>query len=116
MNLESALRKEHSKTQCDKNVKYIDNRKNRFAELMKLFFGGEYRITQRAAWPMSYCVRHHPVLVKPYFKKLLDQLTMAKAHPAVKRNIVRLLQFVEIPRRYQGRLMNICFGFIESPE
>jgi hypothetical protein len=28
---------------------------------------------------------------------------------------VRLLQFTEIPKRYQGRVMNTCFGFIEDP-
>jgi hypothetical protein len=107
---------EQSKAQCDKIVKWIGDDKVRFAELMNLFFGGEYRITQRAAWPMSYCVRHHASLVKPYFKKLLDELEMKTGHPAAKRNIVRLFQFVEIPKRYQGRLMSICFGFIESPE
>ncbi|MDP4131307.1 MAG: hypothetical protein Q8918_01385 [Bacteroidota bacterium] len=116
MNLESAIREEHSKAQCSKIVDFIGDEPERFAELMKLFFSGEYRLAQRAAWPMSYCVRNHPSLVKPYFKKLLDRLMMANAHPAVKRNIVRLLQYVEIPKRYQGKLMSICFGFIASPE
>ncbi len=116
MNLELTLRKEHSKSQCDRIVKYIGNNKHRFSELMNLFFSGEYRITQRAAWPMSYCVRHHPALVYPYTKRLLDLLSKTNGNPASKRNIVRLFQFVEIPKRYQGRLMSICFGFIESPE
>ena len=99
MNLERALRMEHSKAKCDKIVKYIGDDKARFAELMNLFFGGEYRITQRTAWPMNYCVRHHTSFVKPYFKKLLDKLEMKTGHPAAKRNIVRLFQFVEIPKR-----------------
>jgi hypothetical protein len=116
MNIESALRLEHSKSQCDKIVRFIGARKDRFAELMKLFFGGESRITQRAAWPMSYCVRNHPSLVTPYFKRLLDLLEIAHGHPAAKRNIVRLLQNVEIPKRYQGRIMSICFRFIDSAE
>jgi hypothetical protein len=53
MDLLAALTEEHSKAQCNKIVAYIGNDKKKFAELMKLFFEGEYRITQRAAWPMS---------------------------------------------------------------
>lgn len=116
MNLEAALLEEHSKKQCDLIVQYIGNNKKRFAELMKLFFNGEYRITQRAAWPMSYCVRNHPGLIEPYFKPLLENLTKKDIHDAVIRNTVRLLQDVEIPRRYQGKVMNICFGYIQSHE
>jgi hypothetical protein len=115
MNLESALKKEHSKSQCDRIVRYIGNDKLRFGELMKLFFSGEYRIIQRAAWPMSYCIRNYPALARPYLTRFLDKLESSDAHPAARRNIVRLLQYVEIPKRFQGRLMNRCFQFIEDP-
>ena len=114
MNIEDALLKEHSKAQCDKIVKYIGNNKERFAELMKLFFKGEYRVTQRAAWPMSYCVRKHPQLINPYFKRLLDNLEKPGLHDAILRNTVRLLQDADIPETHHGRVMTICFNFIQS--
>ena len=116
MNLHTLLETEHSKTQCHRIVRYIGKDKTRFAELMKLFFKGEYRITQRAAWPLSYCVRLHPELIGPYFKPLLDNLAKPGIHVAVIRNTMRLLQDVEIPKKYQGRVMNICFDFIQSPD
>ena len=116
MNLEQALLQEHSKAQCNLIVDYIGNNPNRFATLMKLFFGDEYRLTQRAAWPMSYCVRNHPQLIKPYFKKLIEKLGKPSEHDAVARNTLRLLQEVEIPVKYHGRLMTICFEFIQSNE
>lgn len=116
MNLQEALAKEHSKKQCDRIVKYIGSDWERFAELMHLFFKGEYRITQRAAWPMSYCVREHPALIRPYFKPLLDNLEKKGLHVAVIRNTLRLLQDLAIPRKHHGRLMNTCFDFIQSPE
>ena len=37
-------------------------------------------------------------------------------HSAVIRNTLRLLQDVEIPSRYKGRVMNTCFEMIGSPE
>ena len=116
MDLQQLLKDEHSKKQTDRIVNYIGNDKDRFAQLIKIFFQGEYRITQRAAWPLSYCVRRHPELITPWFKPLLDNLARKDIHVAVIRNTVRLLQDVSIPKRYQGRVMNICFDFIQSPE
>lgn len=112
--LKDIILEEHSKKQCDRIVNWIGPDKNRFKLLMQLFFSGEYRINQRAAWPMSHCVRNHPELIKPYFKSLLETLGAKGQHDAVKRNIVRLLQNVDIPKKYQGKLMEICFELIQS--
>jgi hypothetical protein len=116
MDLLKLLQEEHSKKQTDRIVNYIGADKDRFAVLIKLFFKGEYRITQRAAWPFSYCVRHHPELIGPYYTRLLDNLARQDIHIAVIRNTVRLLQDVTIPKRYHGRVMTICFDFTQSPE
>ncbi|HVS96666.1 MAG TPA: hypothetical protein VHE54_09260 [Puia sp.] len=115
IDLEQLLREEHSKKQTDRIVRYIGTDKRRFALLIRLFFKGEYRITQRAAWPLSYCVRAHPELIAPYFKPLLENLAREDIHPAVIRNSVRLLQDVSIPKRYHGLVMNACFKFLQSP-
>jgi hypothetical protein len=55
-------------------VEFIGDDARRFAELMKIVFAGEYRLTQRAAWPMNYCAERHPELIRPYLPKLLDCL------------------------------------------
>jgi len=115
VNLEKELLKKQTLTQCNRIVKYIGRNEILFKDLVKLFFKGEYRLTQHAAWPLSYCIRQHPFLAKPYLKKFVDQLTDQQAHPAARRNIVRLFQFIEIPKRFHGRLMNICFQFINTP-
>jgi hypothetical protein len=115
MDLYKTLAAEHSKRQCDRIVDYIGNDAGRFAILVELFFRGEYRITQRAAWPLSNCVRNHPELIGPYFKPLLDNLQKKGLHVAVIRNTLRLLQDVEIPKRYQGRVMSTCFNILQSP-
>lgn len=98
MDIRQALIKEHSKSQCKKIVDYIGADKKKFAELMNAFFEGEYRITQRAAWPMSYSVTEHPELINPYFEKLLAMLQKPGVHNAVVRNITRLLQDLKIPK------------------
>lgn len=115
MNIREALLAEHSKPQTMKIVRYIDGDPERFAELMAHFLGPTYRLSQRAAWAVSYCIEHQPVLVKPYWSKLVDQLERSDAHVAVRRNIARLLQFVEIPKRYEGRIFDACYELFADP-
>ena len=64
MNIRDTLLEEHSKAQCHKIVAYIGNNQERFNELAALFLYDEYRVAQRAAWPLSYCVAAHPGLIK----------------------------------------------------
>ncbi|WP_127125521.1 hypothetical protein [Pseudoflavitalea rhizosphaerae] len=115
MDLEQSILAEHSKAQCMRITAYIGNDRERFAQLMKLFLNGEYRVTQRAAWPLSCCVEAYPELIKPWYAQLLRKLQEPDTHNAVTRNIVRSLQYVTIPEKYQGTVMSICFDFIADP-
>jgi len=115
MNLRQAILEEHSRKQCVRMVQYISGDPEKFAELMALFFGSDRRITQRAAWPMSECCREHPRLIHPYLNRLIRNLERTDLHDAAIRNTLRLLQFVDIPKRYHGRLMNACFTFAGIP-
>jgi hypothetical protein len=112
MDLLRSIEKEHSKTQCEKIIKYVGGDKERFAELMQVFLNGEYRVSQRAAWPLSICVEKNPELITPWFKQVLPLLKKPGVHIAVVRNVVRLLQHVQIPKRFHGQVMNDCFEFI----
>ena len=115
MDIREALFAEHSKRQTMKIVRYIDGDPVRFAELMKLFLGDTYRLSQRAAWAVNYCAEHHRELVKPYFSKLVEQLEREDAHVAVRRNVVRMMQFVELSARYRGRIFDACYDLVDDP-
>lgn len=113
--LRTELLKEHSKIQCNKIVDWVGHSQQRFDELFLLFLNDEYRVVQRASWPVSYCVEAYPILIKKHFSKLIDKLQKPDQHDAIKRNAVRLLQHVSIPEKYQGHIMDICFKYVESP-
>ncbi len=113
MNLREEILREHSKAQTLKIVNYIGNDKERFAELMNLFLGNTYRVTQRAAWVVSNCAEAHPELIKPYLKRMLNYLSKP-VHDAVKRNTIRTLQDIAIPKKLQGKATDICFQFLCS--
>lgn len=112
MNIRDALLQEHSKAQAEKICGYVGDDPERFAELMRHMLGPVYRLSQRAAWPVSYCIERHPELIKPYWGKLAEQLERDDAHMAVRRNVARLLQFVEIPPRYRGRIFDVCYRLL----
>lgn len=115
MNLNKILSQGQSKKRCDQIVVWIGSDKKRFAELMNCFFGSEEKISRFAAWPMSYCAIANPDLIKPWLGRLISVLDVKNAHDALVRNIVRLLQFVEMPKSVEGRIMNHCFQYIQSP-
>jgi len=115
MNLREEILKEHSKAQKDKIVNWVGGSKQRFNELFHLFLNDEYRVTQRAAWPVSYCVEAHPEFMKDNFGKLLKNLEKPRLHGSIKRNSIRLLQHISIPKKYQGQVMKFCFEYLESP-
>ncbi|HUS01220.1 MAG TPA: hypothetical protein VMY77_05815 [Chitinophagaceae bacterium] len=116
MNLREEILKEHSKSQCNKIVQWVGDSQKRFEELFHLFLTDEYRVNQRAAWPVSYCVIAHPVFIKNNFGKLIKNLSKPDLHNSIKRNSIRLLQHVDIPEKYQGEIMEICFGYLTSPK
>ena len=115
LNLREEILKEHSKKQCNNIVLWVGNSQKKFDELFHLFLTDEYRVVQRAAWPVSYCVIGHPGLIKNNFSKLIKNLRKQSLHNSVKRNSMRLLQFVDIPEKYQGEVLDICFRYVSSP-
>ncbi len=110
------IKKEHSKAHCNKIVNFLGKDPKRFKNLIDAFLTGPYRITQRAAWPLSYCVELHPELIKPHLKRVLKYAKKPDVHDAVKRNIIRLLQFIEIPKSMQGVVVDVCFTFLKNPK
>lgn len=116
MNLREQLLKEHSKANCTKVVNWVGTSSERFAELIELFLKDEYRVVQLAAWPVSYVVEAHPEMIRKHLPNLIRSLARTDTHPSVRRNTIRLLQHIEIPEKYQGRVMDLCFQYISDPQ
>ena len=114
MNLREQILKEHTKQNCVEIVNWVANDSKKFDQLFNLFLTGEYRVSQRAAWPMCNCVIAHPHFIKPHFPILIINLKKPGIHNSIKRNSLRLLQDIEIPADQEADIMNICFDFILS--
>jgi hypothetical protein len=115
MELREMILAEHSKAQTQAIIEWVGDSQNHFDSLFHLFLTDEYRVVQRAAWPISYCVIKHPGLIQKHFRDLVTNLNDPKLPGAVKRNTLRLLQYVEVPEKLQGEIMKLCFDYISSP-
>lgn len=113
--LREEILKEHSKAQCTSIVNWVGASQQRFDELFSLFLHDEYRVVQRAAWQVSYCVMAHPDFITKHWNSFIKNLQKPNLHIAVKRNSIRLLQDISIPKKYQGQIMDCCFKYLESP-
>lgn len=114
MNIREEVAREHSLKTTQEIVDYIGSDAARFQELVEIFLGDDRQMAQRAGWPLSYAVQTTPALAAPHLEKFIDQLERTDVHDAVIRNAARLLQYVEIPERLRGRVLDICFRMVED--
>jgi hypothetical protein len=115
MNIRTELEREHSKEQALRIAHYAVQNKKQFKELMNCYTDEDYRLSQRAAWSVSWAAKNNPSMIEPYIGVLVKRLQEPGVHPAVVRNAVRVLEDIELPEQYHGEVMNSCFAFIENP-
>jgi hypothetical protein len=96
-------------------VHYIGTDKQRFGKVMEEFFKGPYRHTQRAAGAVVEVVKRHPEMLRPYLRRFFIQLDQEGSYPAMTRNILRILQFVDIPKSLEGRAVNTAMRIMQDP-
>lgn len=116
MTLRARLAQRRSKEQTVAIARSIGSDRERFSELLSIFFGSDRILAQRAAWILSYCAEFEPTLVEPHLSKLIDQLMRDDVHDAVKRSVVRLFESVEIPKKLAGKLFSICIDLLDDPK
>lgn len=113
MNMRQEILDDRSKPNIVRLAKYIGDDKAKFSELVKLLDDEDKVVSQRAAWVLSYCAEFSPELIDPYMAAFISLLD-ASQPDAIKRNILRLLQFRSIPAELQGEVVTRCFDLLQS--
>lgn len=108
MDFQKEILAEHSKKQTLRIVEFIGEDQDKFNNFITLLYNTSPLIAQRSSWVVSYCSIYHPDLIKPHLSKLIKNLKQLN-HDAVKRNTLRLLQDIDIPKKYTGELIDTCF-------
>ncbi len=110
--IKSLIEEQHSRAQKDIIVALVLSDKAYFNALMKCFFFGEYRICQRAAYPLLDLVKAKPEWFKSTFQKILDKLNQDNNHPSILRNSVRILVELDIPKKYEMEFLDKSLMYI----
>lgn len=116
MELRDEILKEHSRKQALKIAGWIGNDRKRFSRLLFLFLNDEYRVVQRSAYALSMVTDKYPELAKENIHLILDRLDDKDTHGAVKRNIIRMLQYVDIPKKLHARVLDYCIKYVSDPK
>lgn len=92
----------------------IGNDPQNFSTLLSLLGSDNPATVLRASWLMSMCTDRHPDLILPHLPALLRLAARKGANDSLRRNIVRALQFIEIPKKLRGRAAELCFMLLQD--
>lgn len=116
MDIEKQLLADNGRRNIDRIIRWIGRDPGRLAEVMKVFLGRDAILVQRSAWIVGIVGEHHPAMLQPWIGKMLKKMQEPGVHDAVRRNVVRALQFMEIPPRQLGTVTTVCFDALASGE
>ncbi len=117
MDIREALLREHSKANTNQIAQYVGQDQALFAELMGIFLGKDPKLVQRSAWVVTEVAMLQPALILPFQRQLVQAL-MHPLHPAVQRNILKVLAENELPltEETEGEILNLCFDLLPNPQ
>jgi len=114
--LEDLLLIEMSRRNTDAVVDIILQKKELFAELFSIFAGNTEPASRRAAWVIDLASEKEPELIAPYLDELAALLPVFR-HDGLKRHTLRILARSPLPSGERlGRLVNLCFEWLLSPQ
>ncbi|HMQ80373.1 MAG TPA: hypothetical protein PKE39_06285 [Ignavibacteria bacterium] len=115
MDIREEVLKEHSKKQVLKIAAWIGNDEDRFRHFLFIFLNDEYRVVQRISWVLSVVAEENPKLVEKNIGRIVKKLDEKDIHVAVKRNVIRVLQFLNIPVKHRAKVFDHCMNYIADP-
>ena len=115
MNAVEVLAGGSSKRNIGSVVDHVGDDPKRFAALVKDYrrlSAAEKQMAMRIAWVMTQCVERHPQLAAPHIRTFAREIKRKDIHGGAKRNIVRLLQFIDVPPQLQADVYTSCLDLI----
>ncbi|MDQ2773235.1 MAG: hypothetical protein M3Y54_22345 [Bacteroidota bacterium] len=116
MNLRHELLREHSARQNRRLADYASAHPTALAELLHLFWYGVARERQLAADVLGWVGQRKPKWLVPHLPGLLAAAQPGpNQHPAVRRAVARVLQFVPVPEEWAALAFDTCLALLQNP-
>jgi hypothetical protein len=113
-NIQPFLAKNLSKDDLALLIAWVGNDRERIDQMICLFLSSEPHVIQRVSLVMMEITNQSPDLLENHLDKLVTQLRAKEISGTIKRNIVRLLQQVNLPEACHADLLEICFTFLQD--
>lgn len=116
MDIRAELLREHSGRQTRRLSDYACSHPSCFAALLRVFWYGTPREQQLAADVLAIAGEQRPKWLVPHLAGLLAAVHAGTGHhPAVRRCVARVLQFVPVPDEWQAPVFDTCLGLLRAP-
>lgn len=114
--MKELLSKKASRANSYAVVALAANNPKRYQELVEIIKKNETPYSEKAAWAMTHCFDEKLGFFTDYFADFTQILADSAYSDSVKRNIVRVLQFQEIPEEFQGSIIDSCFHLVTKKD
>jgi hypothetical protein len=115
MNFKGQLLSELSRKNIDYVIHVVGDNQVFFDEIVELMLNEKASLSMRAAWVVEGACLKYPSLIFPHLDKVIESL-QGDNHPGMQRNITKILSRIEIPEKWHGFLVDLCFKWISDPE
>lgn len=116
MDVNALFARRFSKKTMLQIVDYLIDNEDRLKNFINSLAKPGASVSGQSFWVLSYCAEKRPNWIRPQIGKLLRIVEDGNAPVAVKRNVMRALQFVDIPARFHTRAINQAFAFLADPK
>ncbi len=114
MDIIEFLKIDSSRLNADMVVDKLEEDPDLFEEVWKLALEDKSPLSMRASRAIWLFGKKHPYFLQSYVSDLIRSLHKLKSE-GVRRNIINILGFLEIPEEHLGELFDLSLNIVESP-
>lgn len=113
IDIKAQLLSELSRVNVDFTIHTLGNNVEYFRELINLILTEPDPMPMRASWVIEGITLKYPAMIQPYTGLLIKNLRKF-THQGTCRNLLKIFSRIEIPKKYHGVLLDICFEWLEN--
>ena len=114
MDIREFLNLHSSRLNADILADKIEEDPDIYEQVWKIMQEEEHPVSMRAAWSLTIFAKRHPYFIKPRAEEIFKVIQKTKSS-SVKRCLLNLLTYADLPEEQSGHLFDFCFDIIESP-
>jgi hypothetical protein len=115
MDIRTQLLSELSRANVDYTIHALGNNPDYFKELVNFIMNEPDPLPMRASWVVEGITDKYPEMISPYVGMLIRNLRKF-SHQGTCRNLLKIFSRMEIPPKYHGILLDICFDWLPSED